>query len=137
VRAGTRIARSALVAAIAVASLAPACRRDPAAPAIAATWAEAYVGRWIVEDPARAPLPLGLALARSGSGTSGRVTYSGVAYDVTGIMTAAGLALQPTAGGYTRLLATLRRDGRLAVRIHDSDPRANSVDLEFVLRRDE
>ena len=135
-RAATCIARSALVAALAVAVLAPACRRDPAAPSIAASSAEAYVGRWIVEDAARAPLPLGLTLARSGSGMSGRVTYSGVAYDVTGTMTAAGLALQPTAGGYTRLLATLRRDGRLAVRIHNSDPRANSVDLEFVLRRE-
>jgi hypothetical protein len=90
-----------------------------------------------VEDAARAPLPLGLTLARSRSGMSGRVTYSGVAYDVTGTMTAAGLALQPTDGGYTRLLATLRRDGRLAVRIVNTDPRANSVDLQLVLRRDE
>ena len=52
-------------------------------------------------------------------------------------MTAAGLALQPTDGGYTRLLATLRRDGRLAVRLYSVDPLANSVDLDFVLRRAE
>jgi hypothetical protein len=133
-RLAVRTVRLIVAAALAAAAL-PGCHRDPAAPSLAAASADAYVGRWIVEDPVRAPLPLGLTLARTGAGIAGRATYSGVAYDVTGTVGRDGLTLRPTDGGYTRLHLTLRRDGRLAVRLENANPAAFAGSLDLVLER--